>query len=142
MFIYAKILRQQSFPELLLSKTSWNYNYSSETYWQVIIFAWMYSPEGVDNRYTKRITGENVGSTASVARNSHAMVTLVIFFSFFSRTKRAFYLSVSDQTWGLARRTRLNSSTNRTYVNFVRHPVCYVPLPGKVSYYVLSPYVP
>ena len=82
-------------------------NYSSETYWQVIIFAWMYSPEGVDNRYTKRITGENVGSTASVARNSHAMVTLVIFFSFFSRTKRAFYLSVSDQTWGLARRTRL-----------------------------------
>ena len=54
-------------------------NYSSETYWQVIIFAWMYSPEGIDNRYTKRITGENVGSTVSVARNSHAMVTLVYF---------------------------------------------------------------
>ena len=63
-------------------------NYSSETYWQVIIFAWMNSPEGVDNRYTKRITGEDVGSTASVARNSHAMVTLVIFFSFFSCHKK------------------------------------------------------
>ena len=79
-------------------------NYSSETYWQVIIFAWMYSPEGVDNRYTKRITGENVGSTASVARNSHAMVTLVIFFSFFSRHKKGILFKCfwSDMGFGTA----------------------------------------
>ena len=66
-------------------------NKSSETYCQVIIFAWMNSPEGIDCRYTKIITGVNVGSTASVARNSHAMVTFfftVIFFTFSSRHQK------------------------------------------------------
>ena len=62
----------------------------------MIIFAWMYIPEGVDNRYTKRITGENVGSTASVARNSHAMVTLCNLVFYFVGCKFIYFIEFVD----------------------------------------------
>ena len=98
-------------------------------------------PEGVDNRYTKRITGENVGSTASVARNSHAMVTLVIFFSFFSRHKKGILFKCfwSDMGFGTAHALKF---WYKSYIRefFVRHPVCYVPLSPTVPYHII-PYI-